>query len=145
MTLTFLQITNSCKYSTPSGEKCGLEGLLDVGSPGPAFEVHRQQTLDEYEAFRQQLVQQQQEYDDYRKQMQREFIEFKRNFSMQAEHVISFDGDRVDERVIDDDVMADFENFEAIAGDLLEEFREQARQHRENIESQKTLDEEDFQ
>jgi len=126
------------------------EGLLDIESHGPAFEIHRRHQLDEFEAFKQQQMQQQQkeelrkEFDEYRQQLQREFIEFKRNFSMQAEHVISFDGDRVDERVIDDDAMADFENFEAIAGDLLEEFREQARPHRENIESQPVLDEEDF-
>ena len=118
-----------------------LEGLLDIESPGPAFEIHRQQSLDEFESFKQQVLQQQQDlqqqYDDYRKQMQHEFIEYKQSFTLQANHVIRFDGVRVDETVIDENVKAEFENFEAIAGELIDEFREKSRLQRERMEEVK--------
>jgi hypothetical protein len=118
-----------------------LEGLLDIESPGPAFEIHRQQSLDEFESFKQQVLQQQQDlqqqYDDYRKQMQHEFIEYKQSFTLQANHVIRFDGVRVDETVIDENVKAEFENFEAIAGELLDEFRDKSRLQRERMEEEK--------
>jgi len=129
-------------YDDDNGQGVALqEGLLDIESPGPAFEIHRQQALDEFEDFKQQALQQkqdlQQEYDDYRKQMQREFIEYKKNFTLQPNHVIRFDGVRVDETVFDENVKAEFENFEAIAGELLDEFREQSRAHRERMEEEK--------
>ena len=128
------------------------EGQLDIESGGKVFEIHRQQLLDEFEAFKQQRMKQQQlqqeqlrrEFDEYRQGLQREFIEFKQNFGLQAEHMIRFEGDRVDESLIDEAAMEDFKNFEVIAGELLEEFREQARQHRQSIEEQPLLDEEDF-
>jgi len=99
------------------------------------------QSHDEFEAFKQQVLQQQQDlqqqYDDYRKQMQHEFIEYKQNFTLQPNHVIRFDGVRVDETVIDENVKAEFENFEAIAGELLDEFREQSRLQRERMDEEK--------
>ncbi len=136
-------------YDDDNGQAVALqEGLLDIESPGPAFEIHRQQELDEFEAFKQQAQQHQQdmrqEFDDYRNRMQREFIEYKENFTLQPNRIIQFDGVRVDESVIDEDVKAEFDNFEAIAGELLQEFREQARQHRETLEKQKQAEEAEY-
>ena len=129
-------------YDDDSGQGVALqEGLLDIESPGPAFEIHRQQELDEFETFKQQALQQQQdmrqEYDDYKQQVQREFIEYNENFTLRPNHVIRFDGVRVDETVIDENVKAEFDNFEAVAGELLQEFREQARAYRERMEEEK--------
>lgn len=129
-------------YDDDNGQGVALqEGLLDIESPGPAFEIHRLQERAEFETFKQQALQQQQdtqrEYDDYKKQMQREFIEYKKNFTLQPNHVIRFDGVRVDESVIDDNVKAEFKNFETIAGELLQEFRQQAQAHRERMEEEK--------
>lgn len=128
-------------YDDDNGQAVALqEGLLDVQSPGPAFEIHRQEVLDDFEAFKQQSQQQQQalrnEYDEYRQQMQDEFIEYKDNFNLQANHVIRFDGVRVDETIIDENIKAEFDDFETIAGELLEEFRVQARAHRERMEQE---------
>jgi len=128
-------------YDDDSGQGVALqEGLLDIKSPAAAFEIHRQQELDEFESFKQQTLQQQQdkrhEFDDYKNQMQREFIEYKKNFTLQPNHVIRFDGVRVDETIIDENVNAEFENFEAIAGELLEEFREQAQAYRQRMEEE---------
>jgi len=124
------------------------EGLLDIESPGPAFEIHRQQQLDEFDAYRQEVLRQKQafqrEFDDYKEQVKSEFIEYKTSFSLPPNHVVRFHGIRVDESIIDDRIRADFENFEAVAGELLNEFSEQASQHREQLENEHILDEEDF-
>lgn len=116
-----------------SGQSVALaEGLLDIQTSGAAFEIHRQHQLDQFRAYKQQAQQQQQatqsEFDDYKKQLNRDFIEYKTSFSLQPNHIVRFDGNRVDEGLIDDDIKAEFEYFEAIAGELLDEFREQSRQ-----------------
>lgn len=118
-------------YDDDSGQGVALaEGLLDIETPGPAFEIHRQQQRDEFDAFKQQSLQQQQatqrEFDDYRRKLEHEFVEYKENFRLHANHVIRFDGIRVDESIIDEAVKAEFDNFEAVAGALLDEFRQQA-------------------
>lgn len=136
-------------YDDDSGQGVALqEGVLDIESDGAAFELYRQQRVDDFEAFRQQRLQQQQElheeFDEYKKQLQREFVEYRDNFSLQPEHIVRFDGARVDESRFDDAVIEEFEDFEMIAGELLEEFREQSQQHREMHENKQALDEEDF-
>ena len=128
-------------YDDNNGQGVALqEGLLDIESPGPVFEIHRQQQLDDFETFKQQALQQQQdmrrEYDDYRDQVQRDFIEFKSNFTLQPNRVIRFDGVRVDETAIDENVKAEFDNFEAIAGELLQEFRGKSQAHRQRMEEE---------
>jgi len=128
-------------YDDGKGQGVALqEGLLDIESPGPVFEIHRQQQLDEFETFKQQALQQQQdmrlEFDDYRDQMQSEFIEYSSNFTLQPNHVIRFDGVRVDEAVIDENIKAEFDSFEAIAGELLQEFREKSQAHRQRMEEE---------
>jgi hypothetical protein len=124
------------------------EGLLDIESPGPAFEIHRQQQLDEFEAFRQEVLQQKQalqrEYDDYKEQVKSEFLEYKTSFSLHPNYVIQFDGIRIDESMFDDKIRAEFESFEAVAGELLNEFREQAYRYRGQLDNEQMLDDEDF-
>lgn len=116
-----------------SGQSVALaEGLLDIQTSGAAFEIHRQHQLDQFRAYKQQAQEQQQatqsEFDDYKQQLKRDFIEYKTSFSLQPNHIVRFDGNRVDEGLIDDDIKAEFEYFEAIAGELLDEFREQSSQ-----------------
>ena len=105
------------------------EGLLDIETPGADFEIHRHRQLDQFRAYNQQAQEQQQatkgEFDDYKRQLGREFIEYKASFSLQPNHIVRFDGHRVDEALIDDEIKAEFEYFEAIAGELLDEFREE--------------------
>jgi hypothetical protein len=109
------------------------EGLLDIQTPGAAFEIHRQAQLDQFGAFKQQSRQQretvQQAFDEYKQALKRDFIEFKKSFRLQANHVVRFEGNRVEERRIDDAIKAEFEYFESIAAELLDEFREQSSPH----------------
>ncbi len=123
-------------YDDENGEGVALqEGQLDVESLGEAFEIHKQKELSEYEAFLLEAEQSKQalrdEYDTYKKDLNNEFVEYKKNFTLEANRVIRFDGNRVDETEMGEDVKAEFEDFEAIAGEMLEEFRQKSKQHRE--------------
>ena len=129
-------------YDNADGQGVALEeGLLQIDSPGPAFEIHRAQEIDEFEAYKQQTQEQQdamrRQFDDYRQQMQEAFVEYKTSFTLQANKMLLFDGARVDETILDENVKAEFEAFEAIAGELLIEFRETMLQQREAMEQQK--------
>jgi len=89
-------------YDDESGEGVALqEGELEVESPGEAFEIHKQRELTEYEAFLEEARQRQQalqdEFDTYKKDIKKEFVEYKKSFTLKANRVISFDGNRVDE------------------------------------------------
>lgn len=126
-------------YDDENGEGVALqEGQLDVESPGEAFEIHRQKELSEYEAFLLEAQQSKQalqdEYDTYKKDLKKEFIEYKKSFTLEANRVISFDGKRVDETEMGEDVKAEFDDFEEIAGEMLEEFRQKSKEHREKQE-----------
>lgn len=141
--------TSFIVYDDDSGQAVALqEGLLAIESPDSVFEIYRQQNRDEFDAYKQQVLDQQQvlnaEYDDYREKIRREFVEYRQSFTLKPEHIIRFDGARVDEGLIDDDIRAEFKSFESIAGELLDEFREQSQHNREQHEQQQQLDEADF-
>lgn len=125
------------------------EGKLELESSGEDYEIHRQKPVDDFSAFKQQAVDAKnalnKEYADYKKQTMKEFVEYKKSFTMEANHVISFDGNRVDETEMGEAEQVSFSNFESVAGEMLEEFREQSKQHREDQEEkERQQDEEDF-
>ena len=125
------------------------EGKLELESPGEDYEIHRQRPVDDFAAFKQQAVDArnalEKEYEDYKKQTMEEFVEYKKSFAMEANHVIRFDGNRVDETEMGEAEQASFSDFESIAGEMLETFREQAKQHREQQEEKERQQlEEDF-
>ena len=110
------------------GESVALkEGLLQVETTGPAFEIHKQKELDEFEQFKLEQMQARQatldEFEAYKKQIEKEFIEYKREFTLQPNRVISLSGYRVDETAMTDADAADFESFESEAEDLIKAFR----------------------
>lgn len=118
-------------YDDENGEGVALqEGLLDVESPGELYEIHKIKELSEYEAFLQEARQSKQalqdEFADYKKELNQEFIEYKKSFTLEANRVIRFDGNRIDEFEMNENDKAEFEDFEAIAGEMLEQFREQS-------------------
>ena len=114
--------------SEQDGEYVALkEGLLQVESTGPAFEVHKKKILDEFEQFKleQQGAKQvvQDEFDEYKQQSMREFIEYRREFVLQPDRVINLSGYRVDETAMTDAERAEFDSFESEAEDLINNFR----------------------
>jgi hypothetical protein len=123
-------------YGDEEGEGVALqEGELEVESPGEAYEIHKQKVVDEFEAFKQQArgrqAALQDEYADYRKQTMKEFVEYKKSFTLASNRVIRFDDNRVDETEMGEETKAEFDDFEAIAGEMLIDFRQQSKQHRE--------------
>ena len=120
------------------------EGKLEMESSGDDYEIHRQKPIDDFSAFKRQAqdakMAMKKEYEDYKKQTMEEFVEYKKVFTMQANHVIRFDGNRVDETEMGEKEQASFSDFESIAGDMLETFREQSKQHRLQQEKKQAQD-----
>jgi len=119
------------------GEAVALkEGLLDVESNGPVFEIHKKKVMDEFAQFKQQHQQAQQdmkdEFESYKQQTTNEFIEYRKQFTLKPNRVISLSGYRVDEVAMNDADKADFESFESEADDLIKQFRAQSKALTEN-------------
>jgi len=117
--------------ASAEGETVSLkEGLVSVESTGPAFEIHRNREMNEFEAFRQQHEQAQEkmrdEFEQYRQQTMKEFVEYRRQFTLKPGRSISLQGYRIDETEMSDQVKADFKSFEAEAEEMIRVFRERA-------------------
>lgn len=115
-----------------NGESVALkDGLLQVESTGPAFEIHKQKEMSEFEQFKleQQRAKQatQDEFEEYKKQAMKEFVEYRRMFTMQPNRVINLSGYRVDETAMTEADTADFESFESEAADLIKDFRARSK------------------
>jgi len=117
--------------SEQNGESVALkEGLLQIQSTGPAFEIHRQKNLDEYEQYKQEHQKSQaalqDEFDQYKQQTMKEFVEYRRDFTLQPNRVINLSGYRVDEAAMTADNEKDFESFESEAEEMIRNFRDNA-------------------
>lgn len=103
------------------------EGRLNIESPGPTFEIHRGAHQDEYNKFKKEIEQGVQdmkdEYKAHLQQMNQEFIEFKKDFTLVARRTIRVKGNRVDETGFSPDTEAEFDRYEKIGGELLQEFK----------------------
>ncbi len=118
--------------SGQNGESVALkEGLLQIESTGPAFEIHKKKVMNDFAQFKQQQHQAQKkmrdEFEQYKKQTQRDFIEYRRNFTLQPNRVISLSGYRIDETAMNEANKADFDSFESEAEDLIKEFRSRSK------------------
>lgn len=114
------------------GESVALkEGLLELESTGPVFEIHKQRELDEFERYKQEQqaarTQRQDEFEQYKKQTMREFVEYRRKFMLRPNRVITLTGYRVDETAMTEADKADFESFESEAGELIKNFRARSK------------------
>jgi len=121
-------------YDDENGEGIALqEGELEIESPEGEFEIHKQKVVDDFAAFKQQAKEKQEtmknEFSEYKKQITKDFVEYKKSFTLEANRVIRFDGKRVDETEMGDNVKAEFASFEEEAGEMLKQFREQSEQH----------------
>ena len=116
-------------YDNDDGQGVALQdGKLNIESPGQAYEIHRRQQADDFQSFKQQMQQDseamQQAFQDYKDNMNREFVEYKKSFDLEPNRVIRFDGNRVDETALDDELKNEFTNFESFAGDYIRAYRE---------------------
>jgi hypothetical protein len=109
------------------------EGRLNVESPGPTFEIHRGAHHDEYNKFKEDIEQgvqgMKEEYKAHLQQINQEFIEFKKDFTLLARRTIRVKGNRVDETGFSPDTEAEFDRYEKIGGELLQEFKQTSVSH----------------
>lgn len=103
------------------------EGSLNVESPGDDFELHKEKPVDDFAAFKQQQQAAankiRDEFAEYKKNIQQEFVEYVKEFTLQPDKMISFNGNRVDEAAISEAMRNDFSSLEEFAGDLVNEYK----------------------
>ena len=114
--------------SNNDGESVALkEGLLQIESTGPAFEIHKKKVLNEFEQYKLDQLRARadllKEFEQYKKQTMQEFVEYRREFTLQPNRVINLSGYRIDEMAMSEENKADFESFEAEAEDMIKAFR----------------------
>lgn len=116
-------------YAT--GDTSGIalkEGKINIQSPGEAYAIHRKQQAGDFDAFKQQMRESQQamerEFQQYKKDIQDEFVEYKKSFDLEANRIIEFDGNRVNENELSGDVMMEFEQFESFSQDYIDAYKE---------------------
>lgn len=104
------------------------EGKLNIESPGDDFEIHRKPPVDDFESFKQQAKERkealQKEFSDYREKIGKEFVEYKKSFEMEANRIVHFDGNKVNESGLTEDIKAQFDNFNSFAKDYINAYRE---------------------
>ena len=110
----------------PERNEIGMrKGMVDVISPDSEFEIHRKAELDEFEAFKQEgrdaIARERTEFETYKANMEREFVEYKREFSLGANRMASFDGKRVQEGPLSEETSKDMESLEQYAEEWLKE------------------------
>ena len=116
-------------YENEDGQGVALqEGKLNIESPGADYEIHKQQQADDFEAFKQQMQENsealQREYQSYKKNINQEFVEYKKSFDLEANRMIRFDGNRVEENELSDDIVDSFDDFESFARNFIDAYRE---------------------
>ena len=113
----------------PDRNEIGMrKGLISVASPEGEYEIHRKAEQDEFEAYKQEanvaIAKENQEFEEYKAESQREFVEFKREFSLEANRMATFDGKRVVDRPLSAESIKDMETLETYSEKWLKEVRD---------------------
>lgn len=113
----------------PDRQEIGMrKGEVNVASLDAEFEIHKKAELDEFEAYQQKIrdgiAQEQKAFEDYKANTEREFVEYKREFTLGANRMVSFDGKRVDDRPLSEESTKDLETIEAYAAEWLKQVRD---------------------
>ena len=110
----------------PDRSEIGMrKGLINVASPEGDFEIHKKSEQDEFEAYQQEardaIAKEKRQFDAYKSNTEREFIEYKREFSLGANRMASFDGKRVVDRPLSAESKKDMESVEAYAEEWIKQ------------------------
>lgn len=110
----------------PDRNEIGMrKGTVSVTSPEGEFEIRRKVEQDEFEAYKQEardaIVKEKLEFDEYKANTEREFIEYKREFSLGANRMASFEGNRVVDRPLSAESVKDMESSESYAEEWLKQ------------------------
>ncbi|MDH3342607.1 MAG: FecR family protein [Gammaproteobacteria bacterium] len=116
------------------------EGELEFESSGYGYQVHRIRDPDDFETFKQRQLEgakdMEKEYEKYKKATMEGFFEYQKKFTLTANYRVQFNRSVVKEIEMTDKDMEVFTDFESVAGEMLEEFRRQSKEHREMLESE---------
>ena len=110
----------------PDRNEIGMrKGQVSVTSPEGEFEIHRKTEQDEFEAYKQEardaIAKEKRAFDEYKARTEHEFVEYKREFSLGANRMASFDGKRVVDRPLSAETIKDMESIETYAEEWLKE------------------------
>jgi len=104
------------------------EGKLNIESPDKPYEIHTAKQADDFDSFKQHMQEKRdaldREYSDYKDKVSKDFIEYKKSFDLEANRVISFSGQRVDEADLSDFTKEEFDDFSTYAKDHISAFKE---------------------
>lgn len=111
-----------------SGQHVALqEGKINVESLDDDYEIHKPKA-DDFESFKQQMKDRQEalhkEYTSYKQQLKKEFVEYKKSFDLEANNMLSFSGNRVDQSELSSTVIEEFDEFSNYAKDYVDAFQE---------------------
>ena len=104
------------------------QGGLNIESPDGAYAIRRHSNAAGFSDFkseqRSQLDTMNQQYLNYKKQLSKEFIEYKKSFDLKENYQLSFDGRKVEEKPMTQDVEQGFNDFASFAGDYISAYKE---------------------
>lgn len=105
------------------------EGKLNIESTGDDYEFVKPGVSDDsFAAFKEQESKEKQaldgEFSDYKKNINKKFLEYKESFDLQANKVISVDGNRVRESELDQDWTSSFDQFSEFSKNYVDAYRE---------------------
>lgn len=104
----------------PDQNEIGMrKGTISVTSLKGDFEIHKQSEQDEFEAMKKEgeaaVNKEKADFDAYKEKMQNEFVEYKHELSLEANRMLSFDGNRVEDRPLNPATIEKMENLESYA------------------------------
>jgi hypothetical protein len=113
----------------PERKEIGMrKGLINVTSPDKDFEIHRKAEQDEFQAFKQEgkdaIAKEQRDFEAYKAKSEREFVEYKREFTLGANRMVTFDNKRVDDRPLSGETKKDMESLEDYGKEWIDEVRD---------------------
>lgn len=113
----------------PDRNEIGMrKGTLNVESPAGEFEIHKKAELDEFEAMKREsqaaVNKEKSDFEAYKASVEKEFVEYKREFSLSADRMVSFDGKRVDDRPLSGATKKDMETLEGYADEWLKQVQD---------------------
>jgi hypothetical protein len=113
----------------PERQEVGMrKGTVSVESSDGEFEIHKKAEVDECEAMKREaeaaVNKEKSDFETYKATTEKEFVEFKREFSLTADRMVSFNGKRVDDRPLSGETKKDMETLEGFAAEWLKQVRD---------------------
>ncbi len=99
------------------------KGTISVTSLKGEFEIHKQSEQEEFEAMKKEgeaaVTKEKTEFEAYKHDIEHEFVEYKHELSLEANRMLSFDGNRVTNRPLNKETEEKLEDMESYAGKWL--------------------------